>query len=215
MARNVDGPGLAAAAAGSLLLYAGIKGYSVPHALQAFVQGQPPSGPPQYPIRPAPAAGGSGTSGGGSSAAAADFLSYAGRVPYVWGKASPAGWDCSGSCNYVLCHDEGLPIPGYAGGSFDGSQHGPATFTWLSWALAGHLTRISRAQVQSGDIVLWWTHMGVAIDNQTYISAQDPQAGTAQASIDAGGPAGEIPTFWTYGAAGQDPGILRGPGGHT
>lgn len=48
--RRIDGLSLALAAAGSLLAYSGVKGYSLPHALQAFVAGKPPSGPPQYPV---------------------------------------------------------------------------------------------------------------------------------------------------------------------
>ena len=42
MARQIDGLALGTIAAGSLFTYAGIKGYSVPHALQALVQGQKP-----------------------------------------------------------------------------------------------------------------------------------------------------------------------------
>ncbi|MGH3121724.1 MAG: hypothetical protein ACRDPY_33630 [Streptosporangiaceae bacterium] len=43
MARQLDGLALGAIAAGSLFTYAGIKGYSVPHAIQALVKGQKPS----------------------------------------------------------------------------------------------------------------------------------------------------------------------------
>jgi hypothetical protein len=42
VARQVDGIAVGAIAAGSLLAYAGIKGYSVPHAIQSLVQGQAP-----------------------------------------------------------------------------------------------------------------------------------------------------------------------------
>lgn len=42
MARQLDGLALGAIAAGSLFTYAGIKGYSVPHAIQALVKGQKP-----------------------------------------------------------------------------------------------------------------------------------------------------------------------------
>lgn len=42
MARQIDGLALGTIAAGSLFTYAGIKGYSVPHALQALVQGSKP-----------------------------------------------------------------------------------------------------------------------------------------------------------------------------
>lgn len=51
MARQIDGLALGTIAAGSLFTYAGIKGYSIPHAIQALVQGQPPStGGPANPI---------------------------------------------------------------------------------------------------------------------------------------------------------------------
>ena len=51
MARQVDGLALGVIAAGGLAVYAGLKGYSIPHALQAVIKGQPPStGGPANPI---------------------------------------------------------------------------------------------------------------------------------------------------------------------
>lgn len=41
--REIDGIALGVIAAGGLLTYAGIRGYSVPHALQALIRGQAPS----------------------------------------------------------------------------------------------------------------------------------------------------------------------------
>ncbi|MGH7239603.1 MAG: NlpC/P60 family protein, partial [Candidatus Saccharimonadales bacterium] len=49
-----------------------------------------------------------------------DALSHQG-AHYVYGAARPSGWDCSGFVNWVLCHDLGVGIPGFPGGSFDGS----------------------------------------------------------------------------------------------
>lgn len=68
MAGRVDGLSLALIAAGSLTAYSGFKGYSIPHALQSFVTGKVPSGPPQYGIT-----GSTGTgSGSGSGSPVAD-----------------------------------------------------------------------------------------------------------------------------------------------
>ncbi|MEU9022346.1 hypothetical protein [Actinomadura sp. NPDC048394] len=66
----MDGPGLAAIAAGSIATYAGVKGISIPSALQSIVQGKNPAELPQAyaigsPTTAAPA-GGSSTGGGGS-----------------------------------------------------------------------------------------------------------------------------------------------------
>jgi|SRR5579862_1198777 len=66
MARQVDGIALGMIAGGALFMYAGIKGYSVPHALQALIQGKSLAAEPQkYPITGAgPATGGSTSTGG-------------------------------------------------------------------------------------------------------------------------------------------------------
>ncbi len=201
MARDVDGLALTMIAGGSLLAYSGVKGYSIPHAVTAFIRGELPGGQPQYPISGSAAASGDPGAAGGSSAAAANFEKYVGKVPYVWGGATPAGWDCSGSCNYVLCHDTGLPIPGYKAGTFTGANndHGPSTYTWAFWAAAGNLKRLaSQSDTQSGDIVLWLSHMGIVTDGGDYVSAYDTQEGTASNPIHGGGPFGEVATFWRY-----------------
>jgi hypothetical protein len=90
---------------------------------------------------PAGIAGGIGQATG--DAIARDAASYAGKVPYKWGGASPAtGWDCSGLVNWVLCHDMGLDIPGARGGNFDGRTHGPNVAEWLAWAAGVDVVRI-------------------------------------------------------------------------
>jgi cell wall-associated NlpC family hydrolase len=78
--------------------------------------------------------------GADGEAIAKDAASYAGKVRYVWGGANPAtGWDCSGMVNYVLCHDLGLNIPGYKGGTFNGKQHGTNVAGWLAWSGAAKI----------------------------------------------------------------------------
>jgi peptidoglycan DL-endopeptidase CwlO len=91
VARQIDGLALGTIAAGSLFAYAGLKGYSVPHAVQALVQGQPPSaGGPANPITgasiPASTAGqnniGAGAQGG--SAGANQMIAKSLAAKYGW-----------------------------------------------------------------------------------------------------------------------------------
>lgn len=69
MARQIDGLALGVAAAGGLFAYAGIKGISIPHAIQAMITGSPPSAAGQ--ANPVTFAATSSGGGGGGSAAAA------------------------------------------------------------------------------------------------------------------------------------------------
>lgn len=68
MARGgVNGIALASVGAGSVFVYAGIKGYSIPQTIQAIVQGKTPAGQSQAtPITATAATGGTG--GGGAAA---------------------------------------------------------------------------------------------------------------------------------------------------
>jgi cell wall-associated NlpC family hydrolase len=143
----------------------------------------------------AAAAGGlTGGSGAGSSIAT-DAQKYIG-AGYVWGgNASQIGdWDCSSFTSYVLGHDLNLPLPGGHWGDpgFPPHAHGPTTG---SYALYG--TQIDAAQVAAGDLVVWSTHMGIAIDGQHIVSARDPKEGVGIDSIldTTNGLGGEIVRF--------------------
>jgi cell wall-associated NlpC family hydrolase len=119
-----------------------------------------------------------GTSGG----IAGDAQKYIG-AGYVWGGNADAvgNWDCSSFVSYVLGHDIGLPLPGGHWGDpgFPPHAHGPTTG---SYALYG--TAINRNQVQPGDLVVWSTHVGIAIDGTSIVSARDVQEGTGISTID-------------------------------
>ena len=172
---SVSTPAVAAAGVGALVLWAALKGVSVTGGLRSLLTGKAPS-----TANTEPAGGFSlGSTGGGSSAAAAGGstgsaiadagMRYVGSGSvYKWGGGSPAGWDCSGFCNYVIGHDLSSPIPGSPSGGYSG--HGPAT---MQWALFG--SSIPRSQVQAGDLVVWpLVHMGIAISNSQMVNCPGP-----------------------------------------
>ncbi len=129
---------------------------------------------------------GPGQLSGGGAQLAADARKYVGKVKYVWGGANPAtGWDCSGLVNYVACHDVGLNIPGYKGGTFTGKTHGPTVAGWLGWSGVEPVTSPA-----AGDLVVWGpdAHMGIALDSTRFVSAENQKYGTAIADIAGFGP---------------------------
>jgi cell wall-associated NlpC family hydrolase len=146
------------------------------------------------------------------AAIANQFRRYLHRVPYVWAGASPRGWDCSGAVNYVTCHDMGYDIPGYRGGSFSGSTHGPNTYSWLAW---GGVYEIPRSSTRNGTYVIWPSHMGIAVGPNYYISAFDTELGTVIEPIHGGGPYGETARFFNLrqggSSGGTGGGVPHGP----
>ncbi len=85
MPRRIDGLSLTVAAIGGLLIYAGIKGYSVPHALQSFVQGKVPAGAAQLPITGSISSSSSSSSSGPAAPAPASGAGYSNaQVQQIW-----------------------------------------------------------------------------------------------------------------------------------
>lgn len=201
---RIDGIALLAVMTGALFTYAGIKDKSILSITTGLTQGKSPATAANAGATLGAISATGGIAGGSSSGIAADFLRYEGKVPYVWAGAKPTGWDCSGSCNYVVCHDMGLDIPEFKGGTFTGDSHGPSTVTWLSWA-PGKLTHLQESEASTDDLVIWQTHMGVITgpgkDGLEYISAYDTQEGTVVKPVHGGGPWGEVATFWRYGSS--------------
>ena len=186
---KISGLALGSIFTGSVFLYAGISGKSIPSALQLIIQGKDPRrAKAANPITGAPAvpAVSAGNFGSGSGdAIAADALRYQG-AGYVWGGAPAQGmgnWDCSSFANWVIGHDIGLAIPGYPpGGAYTGATHGPPTVAWLPWPgcdTIGH----DGAVAQPGDLAVWETHMGICLGPNQMISAQNPNDGTQVSAI--------------------------------
>lgn len=188
MARQIDGIALGAVAAGSLFLYAGLTGRNIPQSLQALIQGQSPASVPagRSPFGTGGSTSAGNVSGGSASgqALAVDALAYQGHCYVLGGAPGRDGkgcWDCSSAVNWWVGHDMGMAIPG--GKGYDGTSHGPNSFTWALW---GGLRRVKRSEIQAGDILIWTSgegHIGIAISNMQMVSALNPQLGTAVTAI--------------------------------
>jgi cell wall-associated NlpC family hydrolase len=123
----------------------------------------------------------SGAVSGSTSSIADDAQKYIGAGYVYGGNASKVGdWDCSSFVSYVLGHDLGLPLPGgkWGGPGMPPNAHGPTTTTYQFYG-----TAINQSQVQAGDLVIWSTHMGIAISPTEIVSAQDEKLGVGTSGI--------------------------------
>lgn len=106
------------------------------------------------------AAAGSKTTGAASTKGA-DIVNNAQKymgVPYVWGGATPAGWDCSGFTQYVM-KESGITIPRTAAEQF------------------GKGVAVNKNDLQVGDMVFFTTykpgasHVGFYLGDNKFIHA--------------------------------------------
>lgn len=213
------GAAIGVGAVGFLLVWSGIDNAGVLSSVRDLLAGNRPTPGPrqsfQFGANGLP--GANGSTGGSVPASASDianaFLKYEGKVPYVWGGASPKGWDCSGSVNYVLCHDLQMGIPGgIKGGQFTGSSHGPTTLQYLTWSGA---KGVPGNVAQAGDLCCWQTHIGIAVDPNNYISAYDTADGTVVKPIASGGPIGEKLFVRRIASSSVPGGIFPTPSGNS
>ncbi len=113
-----------------------------------------------------------GTTGNARGAAIAALgVRYLG-VPYVWGGATPAGWDCSGFVLYILEQVTG--------------QTPPRT----TQAQIGFGTVVAAGDIRAGDLVFFAntyaagiTHVGIALGDGRFVHAGSPSAGTIITSL--------------------------------
>lgn len=173
---GVSGVALALAAAGSVLLVAGIRNAPPADLLRAMVRGRPlPTGTPQViggstggsrdpsPGGPQPPGGGvtgkpgdTDTTGARAVAAARKYLG----TKYVFGGHAPGGFDCSGLITYVLAHDLGITgLP---------NQTHTVTSQWYIW---GGADTVPWDEQRPGDLVCWMSHIGMVTSPGNMIHA--------------------------------------------
>lgn len=180
----LNGRALAATGIGTLLVWSGIRGWSMLGTIGDLISGKAPSGQLSAPLTVDVGTNATPGSIGSSNALANTALQYKGHC-YLYGgapgKDAQNCWDCSSFVNYVASVKCGLAIPGYSAGAYDGSSHGPPTGMWGLWPGLSH---ISRSQVQAGDIIVWAGHMGIALSNNTMISALNTRDRTTVSAIE-------------------------------
>ncbi len=94
---------------------------------------------------------------------------FDGKVPYVWGQASPeTGWDCVGFTYYVF-KQFGYTTPrrtGQSVGQF-----------WSGYK------QVPASQAQPGDLLWWPGHVGLYTGNGMHIAAWNPSMGTQERAV--------------------------------
>ena len=111
---------------------------------------------PQAQARPQSNPNPPAANSGGSRAA---VIAYAKRfigVPYVWGGTTPSGFDCSGLVQYVYRNSVGVNLPRVSQAQLNAGRHIPA------------------GQAQPGDMVNYYTHVGIYLGNGYMIHAPQP-----------------------------------------
>ena len=158
--------------------HAGLEGWASGRFLAAAGGGtvaQPTAQPTpsRAPVSTAPAstAPATGTTSGAGSALATAALKYLG-VPYAWGGATPAGWDCSGFVYYIVRQVTGRTLP---------------RTTQAQWGVG---TPVTREALQAGDLVFFQntyepgiTHVGFALGDGRFVHASAPGVGTIISSL--------------------------------
>jgi cell wall-associated NlpC family hydrolase len=174
----INGVALTSVAAGSILLWSGVKGWNVTRTVGEIITGQTPKGSEENILVSASSSSSSSAVGSTNSAMANDALSYAGHG-YTYGgapgKDGKSNWDCSSFINWVVGHDGKRAIPGYSAGQYNGTVHGPPTGSWGVWPGLKH---IKLADLQPGDIIVWVGHMGMCVGTNQMISALNSKLGT-------------------------------------
>lgn len=172
----VNGIAVTSVAIGSVLIWSGIKGWNLTATIGQIITGKVPTQTEAYAlVDPNSASGGTIATSSGIANDAQKYVGHGYTYGGAPGKDGKSNWDCSSFCNWVIGHDAGRAIPGYSAGQYDGSVHGPPTGQWAIWPGLQH---IKASDVQAGDLIVWPTHMGIAVSDTQMISALNSHLGT-------------------------------------
>jgi cell wall-associated NlpC family hydrolase len=178
--KGISGVALGMATAGGILMYFAINNIPMLDGLRSLVKGKIPTGATTGASKGVAAALAGIASKAQSTADAASsagsptsqFASTTGQkiaddarkylgVPYVWGGASPSGFDCSGLVTWVLHHDLGINLP---------DNNHTVTGQFLVW---GGAKDVPRSTASAGDLCCSMEHIGIAVDSSNMIHAPD------------------------------------------
>lgn len=170
--QGISGVGVAVAAVGGLLVYAGIVDAPLLDAVREITAGRTPAG---RAAKPTPVTwrntltetGGRNTfTDGTGSAVVAAARKYLGR-PYRWGATGPEAFDCSGLVWRAL-NEAGI-------------KHNRLTsYGYRSWRNAYD---IPRAQASAGDLVCYTGHIGICIGDGRMIHAPNVRTVVKESAI--------------------------------
>lgn len=156
---GISGRAVGLATAGGLLVYAGLRGESPLESLRGILTGSPapvPSGKPVTLDLPADTASRTGVAASAVAGRAAQIALQQVGKPYRWGAVGPDRFDCSGLISYAYNH---------AGAS------GFGRMTSAGMAVSPKFRKISRSEVQAGDVLYKVGHVALAISNSQLVEA--------------------------------------------
>ncbi|WP_333758787.1 C40 family peptidase [Streptomyces sp. ISBFB 2968] len=178
---------LAIAASGGVLIYAALQDMTPVEALKELTSGKTPS---PIEIKTSSLTGGSNreylrgeisSTGGGSSALASAAEKYLG-VPYKYGGTSKSGLDCSGLVVLAFRDAYGVTPP-------------RTTYGQEPWK---ELTKVSRSDLKSGDLVFWPGHVAIYVGGGKVIHAPKPGRVVTIVPIDEAGPTRNPSSYRRY-----------------
>jgi hypothetical protein len=180
---GISGKALGLAAAGGVLVYAGLRGESPLESIRGILTGSPAPVPSGRPVTLEPFGGGSIPTSGAVGGAFPQLLTAATRylgVPYKWAGTSRAGVDCSGLV-VLSFHDVGVTgVPR----------------TSLGQRLWRRVKQVSASETGAGDLVWWPGHIGIVVNARKMINS--PHTGSVVGYATIGVRDGKTPTYLRY-----------------
>lgn len=191
---GLSGKAVALAAAGGLLVYAGLRGETPLDSLREVLTGKPGPIPEGKPVTVSEFGGGTfedaAPAASGTAGKAAQIATQQVGKPYRWGATGPGAFDCSGLIVYAY-RQAGANMPRYWSGAF---------------LTSSMFRKISRGDVAAGDVCWKPGHVALATGNNSIVEA--PRTGIPVRTRELTG----FTVYLRYGTARPtyNPG-LRGP----